>query len=327
MSRTAFVTGGTGFLGLNLVDQLVQGGWGVVALHRPSSDLTYLKRFPVRLAEGRLDDPASLGRAIPEGVDAVFHVAADVNFWGRKNAEQTRNNVDGTRNMVAAALARGARRFVHTSSIAVYGFQEGYDESAPKLGRNSWINYFRTKFLAEQDVLAAISKGLDAVVLNPSNIVGPYDRHSWGRLFRLMVENRLPGFPAGRASFCHAVEVAKAHVAAVDRGRTGENYLLGGTEAGYPEAMAVVADLLGRRPPRTLPAWAARAIGRAFDLASNLTGRAPDLTPELAAVLSGRQICRSEKAARELSYRPVPLREAFEDNYRWLRAEGLLPAG
>src|SRR3954451_23508421 len=116
MDRTAFVTGATGFLGLNLVEQLTGLGWTAVALHRPTSDLTYLKRFPVRLVEGAVEDAASLERAVPEGVDAVFHAAADVTFWSRHRERQTRTNVDGTRNVVAAALRRGARKVVHTST-------------------------------------------------------------------------------------------------------------------------------------------------------------------------------------------------------------------
>src|SRR5437764_8115726 len=151
---TAFVTGGTGFLGLNLVEQLMRAGWRVVALHRAQSKLTYLQRFAVELVEGAVEDRVSLERAVPSGVDAVFHVAADVSFWSRNNLRQTRCNVDGTRNMVAVALARGARKFIHTSTSGVYGLQrQPFDETAPKLGRDSWVNYMRTTAQAEEEVL------------------------------------------------------------------------------------------------------------------------------------------------------------------------------
>ena len=132
MTRTAFVTGATGFLGLNLVQQLTEQGWTVTVLHRPSSNLTYLNRFPVTLAVGEIEDAASLHQAMPDGLDAVFHVAGDVSFWSGHKARQTRTNVDGTRNVLAVARAKGVRRFLHTSSIAVYGIQPGeFDESAP----------------------------------------------------------------------------------------------------------------------------------------------------------------------------------------------------
>ena len=136
MSKTAFVTGGTGFLGLNIIQQLTEQGWQVTALHRPSSNLTYLQRFPVTLAVGEIEDAASLNNAMPEGVDAVFHAAGDVSFWSGHRARQTRTNVNGTRNMVDAARRKGVGRFLHTSSVVVYGIQPGeFDEAAPHRGR------------------------------------------------------------------------------------------------------------------------------------------------------------------------------------------------
>src|SRR4029078_5608688 len=119
---TAFVTGATGLLGLNLGDHLTRLGWEVVALHRATSDVTDLGPFPVLRAEGALEDRASLIRAMPEGVDVVFHTAADVTFWPRHRARQTRTNVAGARNVGAAALERKAKKLVHTSTTSVYGF-------------------------------------------------------------------------------------------------------------------------------------------------------------------------------------------------------------
>jgi nucleoside-diphosphate-sugar epimerase len=120
-NKTAFVTGGTGFIGLNLVEHLTQAGWDVVALHRPKSRLMYLQKYPVRLVEGAIEDATSLDRAMPEDVDAIFHVAGDVSLWSGHKQRQWRTNVEGTRNMVSTALAKRSRKFVHTSSTAVYG--------------------------------------------------------------------------------------------------------------------------------------------------------------------------------------------------------------
>ena len=116
MAKTAFVTGGTGFIGINLIELLVNEGWDITALHRPASNLTYLKRFPIKLAEGSLTDRESLDRAIPEGTDVVFHVAGDTSFWSKNNARQNATNVDGTRNMVEAAASKEVGTFIHTSS-------------------------------------------------------------------------------------------------------------------------------------------------------------------------------------------------------------------
>jgi len=328
MSKTAFVTGANGFIGLNLVAQLTAGDWDVTALHRPSSDLTYLRRFPVRAVVGSIDDLAGLESATPRDVDAVFHCAADVSFWRRNAARQTRTNVEGTRNVVEAALRRGAKKFVHTSSSIVYGLgNPGCDETAPYPGRGSQFNYMRTKTLAEDEVRNGIARGLDAVLLNPTNVIGRYDRKNWSQLFRLTVEGKLSRVPPGRSTFCHGTEVARAHLAAVACGRSGENYLLGGPDATYLEIVKMIGDLTGHPvDPVPLPAGVMRVAAKAFDWTSMLTGKEPRMTPDAAALLSADTTCRSDKAMRELGYRSPPLHEILEDCYRWLVEEGLVDA-
>ena len=325
MTKTAFLTGGTGFLGLNLVRQLTEMGWAVTALHRPSSNLTYLKRFPVKLVAGTIEDPDSVKSAMPEGLDAVFHIAGDVSFWSGHRARQIRTNVDGTRHVAQAAQIRGAKRFVHTSSIAVYGVQaEEFDETAPHLGLSSPIGYLQSKARAEEEIQKAVENGLDAVILNPANIVGPYDSANWGRLFRLVAEDKVPGIPPGEAPFCHVAEVAKAHLAAWDRGRTGENYILAGTQATYLQAFQVVGKLLGHAVPgKTVPASALHAAGWLAEMKSRITHREPEITPEMATLLSVTLRCRSGKAIREFGFQAVPLETMFADCYAWLQAERL----
>ena len=201
-NKTAFVTGGTGFIGLNLVEHLTQSGWDVVALHRPKSRLTYLQKYPVRLVEGAIEDAASLDRAMPEDVDAVFHVAGDVSLWSGHKQRQWRTNVEGTRNMVATALAKRSRKFVHTSSTAVYGIPaEPFDETSPKLGKDSF-NYQHSKAVAEEEVANGIAQGLDAVFLNPANVIGRYDWGTWSRFIRLAANRQLLRIPPGRACYC-----------------------------------------------------------------------------------------------------------------------------
>jgi nucleoside-diphosphate-sugar epimerase len=326
--RTAFVTGATGFLGLNLVRVLAEVGWEVVALHRPQSDLKYLQRFPVRRAVAAIEDPAALEQAMPAGVEVVFHTAADVSYWSGHRVRQTRTNVDGTHNLVELALRRGVQKFVHTSSTGIYGLAlQPVDETAPHLGRGSWFNYQHTKVLAEDAVRAGIARGLDAVFLNPANIVGPYDLHNWSRLIRLAAEGRLWRVPPGGGSFCHVAEVARAHLAAAQRGRTGENYILAGADATYAELVGALAEIMQRKlSTRTVPRRLFRRLGQIMNLVSRFTGREPFVTPEGAAYLSANLICRDAKAVRELGYRAVPLRTMLEDCYRWMLEEGLLPA-
>lgn len=326
MTRTAFVTGATGFLGLNLVEVLLAQGWRVIALHRAGSDLAYLRRLPAERVVGDVTDAASVRRALPREVDAVFHVAGDTGLWAGNNAAQDRVNVNGTRNVVGAALEKRARRFVHTSSISAYGLQRGrIDESAPQLGRDSPVNYQRSKYFAEEAVRAGLARGLDAVILNPAGILGRYDTRNYARLVTLIAQGRLPGVPPGSLSFCHAREVAHAHLAAAVRGRTGENYLLGGTDASFLELVREIGAALSKPVPRrATPAWLLRALAALGALQSRMTGRPPTLTPEAARMVTREVSCNCSKAMRELGFRSVPLREMVSDCVGWLAAEGRL---
>ena len=324
--KRAFVTGATGFLGLNLVEQLTGAGWQVRALHRPTSDLTFLCRFPVEVVEGDLLEPESLVRALPERVDAVFHVAADTSVWARSAARQTRINVEGTANLLQAALETGARRFVHTSTWNTFGLQQGeITEDLPQLGGRSRVNYDRSKFLAEEEVRSAVGRGLDAVILNPSHIMGRYDRQSWARLIISLHKQWIPLAPPGAGCFCHGEAVAKAHIAAAERGRTGQNYLLGGDFASLLEVFTIIGEVAGCKAPKAvLPAAGFRIAGRINVILAALLGYEPDLTPDGAAIASARARVVSDRAERELDYRAVPVRQLVEESYGWLKAQGLL---
>ena len=327
MPRTAFVTGATGFVGLNLVEELLAQGWRVIALHRAGANLTYLRRLPAARAVGDVTHAASVRRAMPQDVDAVFHVAGDTSLWSRRNAEQDRVNIDGTRNVVGAALEKRARRFVHTSSISAYGLQRGrIDERAAQLGGVSPVNYQRSKYLAEEAVRAGLARGLNAVILNPAGILGRYDTRNYARLVTMVASGTLPGVPPGSLSFCHAREVARAHVAAAAQGRTGENYLLGGTDASFLELVREIGAALGKPVPRrATPGWVLRLLGALGAARGALTGKPPVLSPEAARMATRVVSCDCAKATRELGFQAVPLGEMVRDCVAWLAAEGMLP--
>jgi nucleoside-diphosphate-sugar epimerase len=329
VSRTAFVTGGSGFLGRHIIEQLSGLGWRVVALHRPTSDVRALKGYAgVELAVGSITEPDSLARAMPEGCDAVFHVAGNLSLWRGGDAQQTRDNVDGTRFMVETALGKKAKRFVHTSSVSAWGDQKvvPFDETAKSNALESFINYERTKYLGELEVDKGAARGLHACVMNPGHIVGKYDAHSWARMITLVHTGRLPGVPPGAGVWASATEVARAHVTAVDNGRKGERYLLGGTEGTYLEMVRIIGALTGKKvPKRPMPGWIIRALGRVSEWASYVTRRAPTVTPEIAAATDRLpQLFKSDKAVRDLGYRAVPLEEMLREAHAWMKAEGLL---
>lgn len=323
---SAFVTGGTGFVGLNLIQLLRAQHWDVTACHRQSSNLELIRRFSPRLVVADIVDRQQLLAAMPERPDAVFHLAASVNFWRPKNDEQTRINVEGTRNAVEAALERKARRFIHMSSVAAWGPADGdvIDETSPSRAPGHPVNYFRTKWLSEQEVLRGIERGLEAVFINPANILGPYDPNTWSRTFTLVKQGRLPVAPPGSAPWCHVHEVVRALLAAVEKGGIGERYLLAGTQASYRELLDLVSALLGQKPPRVAPRWLLLSLAALRDKASRISGREPEITPDMARVLAASFAVRSSKAERELGYRSVPFRQMVEDTFEWMRAEHLV---
>jgi dihydroflavonol-4-reductase len=324
--KTAFVTGGTGFVGINLVSELTSRNWAVTCLHRIGSDLKYLRRFPVQLEIGDLGDRDSLERAVPENVDAIFHVAADTSAWSGADAAQTETNVIGTRNVVSAALRRGAKRFVLTSTASAFGRQsKPLSEETRSTALTSWINYERTKWLAEEEVRGAIKSGLSAVIMNPCAVFGPYDTSVWGSVFTVIRDGKMAMIPPGTVPINHVTEVVRAHIVAAERGRTGENYILGGEAVPFAQIFREMAKLMGvqLRAP-VVPRVVFKCVARIGALVASATGKQPEMTPEMAEILSGKNRVSTDKAERELNYRSRPLEECLRDSYTWLKAEGLL---
>ncbi len=327
MALNAFITGATGFVGSNLARELLAAGWNVTALARAGASRKDLEGFNVRWREGDLTQAESLIEAMPADIDCVFHVAADTNVWAPNNERQTRVNVEGTRNIIQAAMRRGAARFIHTSSFIVWGFQgTPLRETSQRQENADWINYVRTKHTAEELVRAAVrERDFKAVIVTPAHILGPGDRHNWSRMILLVDQKKLPGIPPGGGAFADVREIAKAQINAFHSGRKGENYLLGGEDHSFLEVVSIAGELLGRKvPKRTSPAWLLRLAGQAHQIKSRLTRREPDITPESVAMITRHIECDSSKAQRELGYRFTPVRHLLKDTVDWLRKEGLL---
>ncbi len=323
--RRAFVTGGTGFIGRNLIEQLVHQDFAVTALHRAGSDVSGLKAYPVDLKQGDLLDADSLKRAIAPDTEYVFHVAGDTSMWARHALRQAHVNIDGTANMLAAAEARGVRRFVHTSTWNVYGLEQGrINEGSPRRGGNSWVAYHRTKYAGEYLVRDA-ARRLETVILNPAHVIGRYDAHGWSRIIRMVHDGKLIGAPPGSGSFAHAEAVALAHIAAAERGKVGANYLLGGADASFLQLVQVIGEITGAKVPgKPLPAWTVKTVARLKAWRATVTGIEPDVTPEAAEMLLMNPRIDSNKAERDLDYRTTSLRIMLLDCYRWMRDAGLL---
>ncbi|MDX2047408.1 MAG: NAD-dependent epimerase/dehydratase family protein [Chitinophagaceae bacterium] len=325
MARTAFVTGASGFIGVNLVKQLIERGWDVTALYRNEDNSACLQRFPVKLVKGDVIDYSSIHNAMPAQPGAVFHVAGDTSFWSKNNKRQTKVNTEGTRNVVNAALQKKAKCFIHTSSIEAWGEARGtIDENTPQLGNISNINYCRTKWAGEKEALLAMDE-MKVVVMNPGAVLGPYDAHTWGRTFFLLRDNKFPFNTPGLLCFAHVDEVVKAHINAVDHGENGSNYLLGGENRPIADFAREVAKLIGKKAPPVGPAFVIKALAALLTAVSYITGKEPPLTIELAQATTRRNVYySSEKAVRELDFKIVPLEKCVWDCYNWLKEEKLL---
>jgi nucleoside-diphosphate-sugar epimerase len=176
-------------------------------------------------------------------------------------------------------------------------------------------------------VKAAAVEGFAAVIVNPGHIIGRYDTHNWARMIIMAARGTLPGVPPGSGSFCHGAAAAEAMIAAAARGRTGENYLLGGADALFLDVVQTIGRIAGKKVPRrAMPAVALKLYARVVTGIAALTGREPQVTPEAAAIVTGHARIDSSRAIRELGYQPVALETMLQDSYRWMKDEGLLGA-
>jgi len=324
----AFVTGGTGFLGLNIIQQLLDNDWQVTAMHRPNSNIDDLGKLNVTLVEGSLSDIDSLQQIVPKDLDAIFHIAGDTNMWRCNNQRQFETNVIGTQNLVEIALQYKVGRFIHTSSISAYGFHDSIiTEQDASTAMHSGVNYLKTKLLGEKAVKDAVTlRGLDAVILNPCAIIGAYDRHNWSQLFTMIQNEKLPGIPTGEGSYCHVREVAAAHIAAFHKGKCGENYILAGTDCSFLEVVTKIGRLLDKPTAnKTIPKWVLKIVGYISYWSSLLTHKEPNMTPEKATMVSKRVVASSHKAVTELDYVDnISIDVMLEDCYLWMKSEELI---
>ncbi|MEP6880913.1 MAG: NAD-dependent epimerase/dehydratase family protein, partial [Dokdonella sp.] len=221
------------------------------------------------------------------------------------------------------------RRIVHTSSVSAFGQQEDtLTEGSAKLGKASWINYERTKAIAEELVLEADARGaIEAVILNPAHILGPGDTHNWASLFLLVDQGKLPGAPPGSGAFADVREVAKAEIAAWRLPAHGEQFLLGGVQASFLELIQTIASELDRKAPaKPMSAGFIRGYARVLDAISRVTGREPPLTPQAVSFTCHHLKVDSSKAMRELGYQTTPLDVLVHDTCASLRDQGMLKA-
>ncbi len=318
----ALITGATGFVGANLVEAAAQHGWAVRALRRASSPLTALEGLEYETAIGDVTDPDSL-RSAMRGVDVVFHAAAVADYWRAGADRMMQVNVEGARNVFAAACENGVGRVVFTSSAASIGqprFGQALDESAAFNLPPGRFLYGHSKAQAEQVAGDFVARGLDVVTVNPAVIVGPRDVHLISGSIIVEASRRwVPFYPPGGVCVVDVADVCAAEIAAAERGRTGERYILGGDNLWYREMFGIVCDVVGRRRPAArLPRRVMRALAWGIDAGRALRLRLP-VDGDQARLSAETMWYDSGKARRELGLATRPFAEAARRTFEWYK--------
>ncbi len=316
------VTGATGFVGSAVARALAARGHRLRLLARPGSNRANLAGLDAEIAEGDLTDPMSLARAA-EDCRYVFHVAADYRLWVPNPADMMRANVDGTRALLLAAQAKGVEKIVYCSSVAALGLTPDgtpADETTPNSADRVVGIYKQSKYQAEQAVLALVREhGVPAVIVNPSTPVGPRDIKPTptGKMIRDAAAGKMPAFVDTGLNIVHVDDVAEGHVLALEHGRIGEVYILGGEDFSLGEVFGMACAAAGRKPPTLrLPIAPLIPLALACEALARF-GIEPLVTRETLAMARKKMFFSSAKAKRELGYAPRPAREAITDAVAW----------
>lgn len=319
LSERVLVTGGTGFLGSHLVRQLCSNGTPVRVLVRDPERMGLLQGLAdLDVVVGDILDVDAVGEAL-QGVTNVFHCAAFVGFGGRSELDPMMDvNVRGTRNVVDEALRAGVNRLVHTSSIAALGRTERpagcLDESTVWAESPMNTAYARSKHLAELEVHRAVAEGLDAVVVNPSLIMGPgRPGENTTQIAERIRDQRLPAIPSGATNVVDVEDVAAGHIAALANGETGERYILAGENLTWEAIISTLARAFGVPPPsRHMSARAAMVLGTVGDMLAMITRRPPMISRESARVTGHRNCYENARARAELGVTFRPFEETAQ---------------
>lgn len=323
----AFVTGATGFVGYHVARRLLQEGWQVVALRRRGSRHPAADALSVEWCIGDLGNRGVLAAAMKR-CDAVFHVAADYRLWAKDPSEIYANNVDGTANVLQAALDAGVRRVVYTSSVGALGLTKDgspADETAPVSLDDMVGHYKRSKYLAERKAEEFRQMGLPIVMVHPSTPVGPGDHKPTptGKIIVDFLNRRMPAYLNTGLNIIDVRDVAAGHLLAHEKGRIGEKYILGNQNMTLSEIFQHLESLSGVKAPRIrLPHAPILALAHLFQAVSRLTGTEPLIPLEGVKMAKKFMFFDPRKAIRELGLPQTPVEEALSDAVAWFTDNG-----
>jgi dihydroflavonol-4-reductase len=326
-----FVTGASGFIGANLVHELVARGHRVKALFRPGGNLRELKGADFERSEGDLSDRVALAKGM-RGCEWCFHAAASYHLWLPDYAPMYAANVDGTRNVLEAAAEAGCSRIVYTSTVGCIGLPNSEngvvtptDETTPVSEEEMYTDYKLSKWKAELIARELAAKGVPVVMVNPSAPVGPRDVKPTptGRIILDFLNRRMPAFVDTGLNWVHVHDVAVGHILAAEKGRVGERYILGNAKGNWTmiEALEVLAEISGVPAPKIqIPYIVALAAAHTGEILSNLTGKPPRAPLAGVRMAKHKMFFNPAKAIRELGLPQTPPKQALEDAVEWFRA-------
>jgi len=322
----ALVTGATGFVGSHVARALAERGADLRLLVRSTSNTKNVSDLKADLVSGDLRDPASLEKAV-SGCETVFHVAADYRLWVRDPDQMHRTNVEGTRAILGAARKAGIRRVVYTSSVATMGFTSNgqpANEDSPVSLDNMIGPYKRSKFVAEQVAIEAARSGLEVVIVNPTTPVGDCDIKPTptGRIVVDFLKKKFPAYVDTGLNLVDVAECARGHIAAFEKGRRGERYILGGENLTLKQILDKLAAITGLPLPSVrVPYVVALATGVVDEVVTGrIRGREPRATIDAVRMGRKKMFVSSAKAERELGWKLVAVDDALRRAVEWFRA-------
>lgn len=324
----AFVTGATGFVGSHVARALAAQGADLRLLVRSGSDLRNIQELQAERVMGDLRDAVSLKKAVA-GCDVVFHVAADYRLWVRDPDQMYRSNVEGTKAILEAARESKVRRVVYTSSVATMGFQSNghlANEESPVSLANMIGPYKRSKYMAEELAIEAGKSGMDVVVVNPTTPVGERDIKPTptGRIVVDFLKKKFPAYVDTGLNLVDVAECAQGHIAALEKGRSGERYILGGENLTLKQILDRLADITGLPSPKIkVPYVVALATGVVDQVVTGyIRNREPRATIDAVRMGRKKMFVSSGKAEHDLGWKTVPVNAALRRAVEWFQANG-----
>jgi dihydroflavonol-4-reductase len=323
------VTGATGHIGGNMVRILHERGFNVVANYRNGHKLKEMERFGVEWVQGDVLDQAFLKKAT-KGIDVVVNLAARISISGDPKGEVMKTNVEGPANVVAACLHNNVPKLIHFSSIHAFKFsgdEPAVNEDSPRADHTSFV-YDQSKIGGEMEIQKGVEAGLNAVILNPTGVLGPFNYwHSFtGQMLKDLYSGRLPALVKAAYNWVDTRDLVEATIQSISKGETGKNYILAGHNMTLKTIAALVNEFGGKKPPLISVSLGVAKLGLPFlSLYSKLTNSPPLYTDEsLTALEHYNSNISNAKAKNDLNFNPRPMEETIKDSIEWYEKQGLI---